>query len=96
MKMLVLSRMLPAASPEAINSKLADEARGGWELYKAGFIREWYFRTDQPGVVLMIEAADMEEARATLATSPLAQAGLIEFDVIPLGAYLPLEMLFAR
>lgn len=96
MKILAMSRFLPGATMDAVNALLREEASAGWELYKSGLIREWYFRTDAPGAVVMLECADVEEAKRTLAATPLARAGLLDFDCYPLGPYLPLESLFGR
>jgi hypothetical protein len=66
-----------------------------WELYQAGVIRELYFRTDEPSAVLVLECADVDEARSVLATLPLVNAGLIDFELIPLRAYPGFARLFA-
>jgi hypothetical protein len=95
MKILCLSSVKPEATPEKINPCLKEEAAHAWSDYKAGLVREWYFRTDRPGVVLMLECADVAEARRRLGDLPLVKAGLIDFEYIPLGPFLPLEALFA-
>jgi hypothetical protein len=45
--------------------------------------------------VLMLECEDMEDARNILATLPLVEHRLIEFDIIPLRAYPGFKRLFA-
>jgi hypothetical protein len=50
-------------------------------------IRELYFRQDRSEPVLILECTDVEEAEASLATLPPAQAGLIMFEIIPLAPY---------
>ena len=67
---------------------LHDEVRHGWELYKTGFTRDIYFRQDRPGVAIIAEADSVEAARVRLMGFPLAKAGLIGWDVIPLGPML--------
>ncbi len=94
MKILAMSRFLPSATMDAVNARIREEASAGWALYKGGVVREWYFRTDAPGAVVMLECADVEEAKRTLSALPLVTAGLIDFDFYPLGPYLPLEALF--
>jgi hypothetical protein len=94
MKILAMTRFLPGATMDAVNALLREEATAGWALYKSGVVREWYFRTDAPGAVLMLECADIEEAKRTFSSAPLVKAGLIDFDFFPLGPYLPLEALF--
>jgi muconolactone delta-isomerase len=74
---------------------LAAEARRTWELQQAGIVRELYFRADNPAAVLVLECADLDEAGRALASLPLVEAGLIQFDVIPLRAYPGFARLFA-
>jgi len=45
--------------------------------------------------VLVLEAAGPEEARQALETLPLVQAGLIEFQILPLIPYDGFARLFA-
>lgn len=63
------------------------EARRAWELQQQAVIRELYFRADRDEAVLVLECEDVEVARAVLATLPLMEHGLIEFELIPLRAY---------
>lgn len=95
MKILCISTLKPGATPEKINPFLKEESAHAWQSYKQGVVREWYYRADKPGVVLMLECADVAEARRHLDDLPLIKAGLIDFEYIPLGPFLPLESLFA-
>jgi hypothetical protein len=45
--------------------------------------------------VLALECADLDEAGRAVATLPLVEAGLIEFELIPLRAYPGFARLFA-
>jgi muconolactone delta-isomerase len=94
MKLLALEKELPGATAEAFQRLLKDEARRVWELQQSGVLRDIYFRADQHCAVLVLECADMEEARGHLSTLPLVVAGLIEFEVIPLIPYDGLARLF--
>ena len=75
---------------------LRAEARRLWELQQQGIVREVCFRADRHEAVLMLECADDAEARSHLETLPLVQAGLIDFEVIPLIPYDGFARLFAR
>jgi hypothetical protein len=94
-KLLCLDIPQPGATMEKFHPHLLDEARHGWQLYKSGIVRDIYFRQDRPGVAIIAEAESIEAAREALAQFPLAKAGLIDWDVIPLGPFLNWEMLFA-
>jgi muconolactone delta-isomerase len=94
MKILALEKELPNVTPEQFAPHLKAEAARAWELYQAGQVREIYFRADRSEAVLVLECADVEEAKSLLATLPLVQAGLIAFEVIPLVPYPGFERLF--
>ena len=47
------------------------------------------------GVAIFLECSSVDEAKAALAELPLVKAGLIDFEVIPLGAFTNWEILFA-
>jgi muconolactone delta-isomerase len=95
MKFLALERELPNTTAEAFQPLLRDEARRLWELQQSGALREVYFNADQHTAVLILECGDGEMARHLLASLPLLQAGLINFDVITLVAYDGFARLFA-
>ena len=75
---------------------LQAEARRAWELQQAGIIRELYFRADRSEAVLVLECADVDEARSVLDTLPLVREKLIGFELIPLIAYPGFARLFAE
>lgn len=95
MKILAIEKDVPGVADDAYTPHLKAEALRAWELHQAGVIRELYFRADYPAAVLMLECADVDKARAVLATLPLVHAGLIDFDLIPLRAYPGFARLFA-
>ncbi|RJP81748.1 MAG: superoxide dismutase [Candidatus Zixiibacteriota bacterium] len=94
MQFLALERDLPAEDADFAPHAKPEAARV-WELYQAGIVREMYFRADRSAAVLVLECADIVEARAALASLPMVQAGLIEFEIIPLAPYPGFARLFA-
>lgn len=95
MKILALEFEQPGATVEDFNRLARSEAAKAWELYQVGVIRELYFRQDRSEAVLILECADVEAAEAALATLPFVEAGLIAFEIIPLGPYPGFARLFA-
>lgn len=87
MRILALEYESPSADPDLMEAYLTAETRRMLELIQAGILREIYFRSGTSQTVLMLECVNAEEARAVLQTLPLAQAGLIAFEVIPLMPY---------
>lgn len=95
MKLLCLDIPQPGASLEKYQPHLLDEVRYSWQLYKSGVVRDIYFRQDRPGVAIIAECDSVEAARQALRGFPLAQAGLIDWEIIPLGPFKNWELLFA-
>jgi len=93
-KILALERDIPNVNASEFKPYLREEAWQVWELYLSGILREIYFRQDKTNAVLILECASLEEAQAVLNTLPLVQAGLIEFEVIPLAPYPGFARLF--
>ncbi len=96
MKILAMEIETAGVKPEQFGPHLKAEARRVWELYQTGTIRELYFRADRSEAVLILECADVREARQALDSLPLVQAGLINFEVIPLIPYSGFARLFGK
>jgi muconolactone delta-isomerase len=84
MQFLALTKRLTAVfPPEAFTPALIEaEAQRVRELYAAGTLRSIWRRQDTPGAALLLEASSEDEVRATLATLPLAQHGMLEFTLV--------------
>ena len=87
MKILALEKPVPGVADDAFEPLLRAEAAKAWELHQRGVIRELYFRADRHEAVLILECADVHEARRCLAELPLVRAGLIGFELAPLVPY---------
>ena len=94
MKILALEKEIPGVTADQFSPHLQAEARRVWELYKAGIIREMYFRQEKTDAVLVLECAGPADARDVLNSLPLVREKLIDFDLIPLVPYPGLERLF--
>lgn len=88
MRILCLDIPAPGATLEHYAPHLTAEALHAWGLYKSGFIRDIYFRQDRPGVAIFLECDTVEEANNVMAEFPLAKAGLLTFECIPLGSFI--------
>jgi hypothetical protein len=95
MKILALEKEIPGVTADQFPPHLQAEARRVWELYKAGIIREMYFRQEKTEAVLILECADAAEARQALETLPLVLEKLIDFEIISLVPYPGFARLFS-
>ncbi|MEO3402622.1 hypothetical protein AAFN85_01890 [Mucilaginibacter sp. CAU 1740] len=65
-------------------------------LYLTGVMDAWYVKPDLSGVVFIINTSEVNTAHELLEKLPLGQAGLMEFDYIPLGPLSPLRFLLPK
>ena len=95
-KLLAIGSLTAQATPEALARVLPSEVRATARLYLAGKIDQWYVKQDHTGVVFILNLTDPEAAHAMLEALPLGQAGLMQFQIIPLGPLSPLRLLLAK
>lgn len=89
----------------SVNSTLAQGSAGAnimprevsdtVRLYLAGKIDQWYVRKDTRGVVFLMNVSTVEEAHELLEKLPLGVAGIMKFELIPVGPLSPLNYLLA-
>ena len=96
MKILALERPTADADEQRIKALRGKEAARVWKLGTQGIIRDMYFRRDTGTSVLILETNDVDEAQDVVNGLPLVVEGLVEFELIPLGHYEPLAMLFVE
>jgi hypothetical protein len=92
-KILAIGSFTAKGTPDKWKPLLPSEVRDTVRLYLAGKIDQWYLKQDQTGVVFMMNVTDPDEALALLGKFPFGQAGLMEFQLIPLGPIAPLRVL---
>lgn len=94
MLFLMIARVVNGTSTEQLLSLVKPEAAKVWEYYAADRIRSVYYFADMGGAVLMYDAANLAEATAAAAEFPMAKAGVLHFEIIPLKPYVGIEQLF--
>jgi hypothetical protein len=95
-KLLAIGSFTAKATPSVSKSILPSEVRETVRLYLAGKIDQWYVKQDQSGVMFLMNVTDPKEAHELLDKLPLGQAGLMEFQFIPLGPISPLRLLLTE
>ncbi|MGK0360704.1 MAG: hypothetical protein ACI9U2_003017 [Bradymonadia bacterium] len=97
MQLLAVSKMREDADRSKMGPQLlSEEVKHTLEAYLDGHIRNFWFKAEEMGIVLLLESADKEEAQRVLGELPLVIAGIIEFDLTPLKPLTPLGMLIGR
>jgi hypothetical protein len=92
-RILIIGHITRPVTPAELQSVMPGEVRDTVSLYLSGKIADWYIRTDKPGVVFILNITDIKEARDLIGKLPLAQAGMMDFEFIPLGPLSPLGLL---
>jgi hypothetical protein len=93
MKVLAIGSLVKEMTPEQRNAMMSREVPATLKLYLDGKIEQHWFRQDKPSVVFLVNAESVDSARATLSTLPLTEAGIMTFDLMPVGPLAPLGML---
>lgn len=86
MKILAVERETANTDWQNESRILSDEASAVYSMYLKGHIREIYF-TERHTAVLILECRDASEASGLLGKLPLAQNGMISFEVSELRPY---------
>lgn len=92
-RILAVGTLTGDRQSEAFKQVMPREVRETVDLYLKGKIDQWYVKQDQSGVVFILNVTSQEEARSLLEALPLGKAGLMRFDLTPLGPLNPLRLL---
>ena len=95
-KVLAIGVWTAKAPPEARPAIMPAEARDTLRLMLAGKIDQWFAKTDGSGAVFLLNVTDTAEAHALLEALPLGQAGMMTFELIPVGPLWPLGLLLRK
>jgi hypothetical protein len=72
---------------------MPSEARDTLRLQLAGKIDQWFAKSDGSGAVFLMNVTDPAEAHKLLEDLPLGRAGMMTFELIPMGPLWPLGLL---
>ncbi|WP_292328962.1 hypothetical protein [Mesorhizobium sp.] len=92
-KVLAIGSWTAKATPETRPPVMPFEARDTMRLQLAGKIDQWFAKTDGSGAVFLMNVTDPAEAHALLEVLPLGRAGMMTFELIPVGPLWPLGLL---
>ena len=95
-KVLAIGSLTSADAPTQATKIMSQEVPATVRLYLAGKIDSWYSRKDTRGVVFLMNVSTVEEAHELLEKLPLGVAGLMKFELIPVGPLSPLNYLMPK
>jgi len=93
MKVFAIGTATKEISDELKMQIMPKEVPATLQLYLDGKIEQFFFRQDIPGVVFLVNALSLDEAKSLIGALPLAAGGHLHFDYIPVGPLAPLGML---
>ena len=88
--MLILKTDVPRAD---VLKVLPEEVKATVRLHLDGKIQQWYGRADNRGVVFILNATSLDEAKRITADLPFEKAGIATFEYIALTPLTPLRIL---
>ena len=91
MWVLAMLECVTGLSPEQFERYTAAQTNNLADLLEAGWVREAYCRTDQPGGVLLLECCSLAEAQQIVTMLPLSKAGLVKTTFVPLRPWSALK-----
>jgi hypothetical protein len=83
----LVRRKVESFTEEQFQPVLGPEADRVKELYAKGTIRAAYSRGDVKGAVVHLECDSLEKAEEVLNSLPLAEAGMIDWQLLPVLPY---------
>ena len=93
MKVLAIGNIVKPVTDEQKAQIMPREVPATLQLYLDGKIEQFWYRQDKPGVVFLMNADSVEQARAAVEALPLVAAGVAQYDLMPLGPLAPLGLL---
>lgn len=93
MKVLAIGSGIKPPTPEQRAQIMPKEVPHTLQLYLDSTIEQFWYRTDKPGVVFLMNVESVEKARAVVEEMPLVAGGFVQYELMPVGPLAPLGML---
>jgi hypothetical protein len=93
MRVFALGSFVKPVTDEQRIQIMSKEVPDTLKLYLDGKIDQFWFREDKPGVIFLMNAASVDEAKSTIEALPLVTNGYLAYDYIPVGPLKPLGLL---
>jgi len=93
MKVLAIGSIVRQLSPEERQQVMPTEVPDTLKLYLDGRIEQFWYRTDKPGVIFLMNVGSVDEARAAIGALPLASGGFAQYEFMTVGPLAPLGLL---
>lgn len=92
MKVMAIGTLNPMTSQQR-QRFLPAEVPATLQLYLDGKMEQFWLRDQEAGVIFLMNVDSVAEADRLLKALPLGQAGILTFDLMPVGPLMPLGLL---
>jgi hypothetical protein len=96
MKVIAIASVNQPLTPEERQQIMPKEVPATLKLYLDGKIEQFWYRQDAPGVVFLMNADSLDEARAAVEALPLAAGGHARYELMQVGPLAPLGLLLQK
>ncbi|RQT07031.1 hypothetical protein DF044_05245 [Burkholderia contaminans] len=93
MKVFAIGKGVKPITDEVRQQIMPKEVPHTLKLYLEGKIEQFYFIDGNPGVVFLMNAESVDEAKAIVRAMPLAAGGFLDFEFLLVGPLKPLGIL---
>lgn len=92
MKVFAVGSIRQPLTPEQRQQIMPEEVPHTLQMYLDGTIEQFWFR-ENSGPIFLMSVESVDHAKETLNTLPLVAAGLMKFELMPVGPLAPLGLL---
>jgi hypothetical protein len=93
MKIMAIGSIVKPVTPEQRQQIMPKEVPATLKLYLDGRIEQFWYRQDAPGVIFLMNADTVEQAKAAIEALPLVTEGFAEYQFMQIGPLAPLGLL---
>lgn len=84
---------IKSLTPEQRQQYMPSEVPATLKLYLDGKMEQFWFRENAAGVIFLFDVESVDAAKAAVDGLPLTAAGLMRFELMPVGPLAPLGLL---
>lgn len=92
MKIMAIATPTVALTPDVLKPHMPTEVHATLQLYLDGKVEQFWF-VEKSGPIFLMNVESIDEAKSALDSLPLVAAGLLAFDLKPVGPLIPLGRL---
>jgi hypothetical protein len=95
MKVMAIASPKTALTPDVLKPHMSHEVPHTLQMYLDGTVEQFWF-VEKSGPIFLMNVESIDQARTILDTLPLVVAGLMTYEVKPVGPLIPLGRLIAN